>query len=285
MPTNSPIVFLVGAGPGDPGLLTMAGAAALKRAAVVVYDYLANPELLSLAPPTAQRIYVGKSGIQHTKTQAEINALLVDKARELAAIENLKSGGAKIENPVIVRLKGGDPYVFGRGGEEAEHLRAAGIPFVEIPGITAGIAAPAYAGIPVTHRDFASTITLITGHERDDAATNARGETIPNEEGRVNYEALAKLDGTLVFYMGVKSLPLITQKLIAAGSDPQTPAAVIRWGTRADQQTVTGTLATIVDHVQSAGIKAPAITIVGKVVSLRTAGGEGGLNWFEERPL
>jgi uroporphyrinogen III methyltransferase/synthase len=178
----------------------------------------------------------------------------------------------------VVRLKGGDPYVFGRGGEEGEYLRAQGIAFVEIPGITSGIAAPAYAGIPVTHRDFTSTITLITGHEREEEK-GRQGEE-ETAEGRVNYAALAQLDGTLVFYMGVKSLPTITQRLMGAGMNPQTPAAVIRWGTRTNQQTVTGTVGSIVDVVQKAGIKAPAITIVGKVVSLR-----GSLDWFEQRPL
>jgi uroporphyrinogen III methyltransferase/synthase len=282
MPTPSgPIVYLVGAGPGDPGLLTVAGADALRNADVVVYDYLANPELLRLCPPTAERVYVGKSGIQHTKTQAEINQILVDKARELA--QAIKNQNLKIKTPSVVRLKGGDPYVFGRGGEEAEFLRAHNVPFVEIPGITSGIAAPAYAGIPVTHRDFTSTITLITGHERDDAITKSRGEYVPDreEEGeRVNYDALARLDGTLVFYMGVKSLPIIVEKLQSHGMPADTPAALIRWGTRTNQQTVTGTVSTIVDVVQKAGIKAPAITIIGKVVSLRPT-----LNWFEERPL
>ena len=250
MPNDStssqlPTVYLVGAGPGDPGLLTMAGAAALRAAGVVVYDYLANPELLKLAPADAEMVYVGKSGNQHTKTQSEINGILVEKAQALA--EQIKNQKSKIKNPVVVRLKGGDPYVFGRGGEEAEYLRAQGVPFVEIPGITSGIAAPAYAGIPVTHRDFTSTITLITGHEKEEAGTGggtggvAPGGPVPPKgaaeeggegvSGRVNYEALAKLDGTLVFYMGIKALPLITQRLIAAGSDPQTPAAVIRWGT------------------------------------------------------
>src|SRR4051812_8787834 len=230
-----PTVYLVGAGPGDPGLLTVAGQKALQVAAVVVYDYLANPELLALCPRTCQRIYVGKSGNQHTKTQTEINQILVDAARDL------ETRIPKLQTPVVVRLKGGDPYVFGRGGEEAEFLRANNIPFVEIPGITSGIAAPAYAGIPVTHRDFTSTITLITGHEKEEAGTGSTTPVPPKgvaEEGgegvfgRVNYEALAQLNGTLVFYMGIKSLPLITQRLRAAGMDPQTPAAVIRWGTR-----------------------------------------------------
>ncbi len=264
-------VYLVGAGPGDPGLITVAGAEALRGAAVVVYDYLANPELLKLAPSTAELIYVGKSGIQHTKTQDQINTILVEKARQYSA----QSSGRSPQHGVV-RLKGGDPYVFGRGGEEAEYLRENGIPFAVIPGITSGIAAPAYAGIPVTHRDFSSTITLITGHERDTRG----GESADEEEGRVNYEALVKLEGTLVFYMGIKSLPLISQRLIAAGLDPETPAAVIRWGTRAEQQTVTGTVSTIADVVQKAGLKAPAITIIGRVVSLHQT-----LNWFEKRPL
>ena len=251
-------VYLVGAGPGDPNLLTIAGADALQRADVVVYDYLANAQLLNLVPARAERIYVGKSANQHTKTQDQINAILVERA---------KREGVR----VVVRLKGGDPYVFGRGGEEGEILRANGIRFVEIPGITSGIAAPAYAGIPVTHRDFTSTITLITGHEKEDADPNAP---------RVNYEALAKLNGTLVFYMGIKGLPLIVERLTAGGLDPATPAAVVRWGTHPKQRTVTGTVATIAQEVERAGITAPAITIIGKVVSLR-----GTLNWFEERPL
>ena len=269
--TPAPVtVYLVGAGPGDPGLITVAGAEALRRAAVVVYDYLANPRLLDLVPPTAERIYVGKSAGAHTLTQEEINQLLVTKARELAALA---------PNPTtptprsVVRLKGGDPYVFGRGGEEAETLRAAKIPFVVIPGITSGIAAPNYAGIPVTHRDFATTLTLITGHEKSDADP---------ADDRVDFKSLAALakNGTLCFYMGVKALPNITAKLIAGSLDPATPAAVIRWGTHPHQRTVTGTLATIVDIVAQAGITAPAMTIIGKVVSLRES-----LDWFEQRPL
>jgi uroporphyrinogen III methyltransferase / synthase len=284
-------VYLVGAGPGDPELLTVAGARALERAGVVVYDYLANPELLKLAPAEAELVYVGKSGNQHTKSQQEINAILAQKARELGA--RLKTQDSRLRADLVVRLKGGDPYVFGRGGEEAEYLRGQGVPFVEVPGITSGIAAPAYAGIPVTHRDFTSTITLITGHEKEESGTGggeSTGAPVPPKgvaeeggeglAGRVNYEALAKLDGTLVFYMGVKALPRIVERLVAAGSDPATPAAVIRWGTRTNQQTVAGTLATIVGAVQKAGIKAPAITLVGKVVGLRPT-----LNWFEERPL
>ena len=261
MKNNAAIVYLVGAGPGDPGLLTVAGRDALTRADVLVYDYLANPRLVELAPEACEKIYVGKSAGQHTLTQDGINQLLVDKARQAGA------------GKTVVRLKGGDPYVFGRGGEEGETLRAAGVRFVEIPGITSGIAAPAYAGIPVTHRDFATTLTLITGHEKDDADPAA---------GRVNFPALAELgkNGTLCFYMGVKALPSIAGNLMKGGMDAATPVAVIRWGTHPHQQTVTGTLSTIVDVVREAGITAPAMTIVGKVVTLRES-----LNWFEQQPL
>jgi uroporphyrinogen III methyltransferase/synthase len=281
-------VYLVGAGPGDPGLLTRAGASALARAAVVVYDFLANPELLKLAPPTAELLYVGKSGAHHSKSQSEIHEILLNKSREV---------GTQTKNRIVVRLKGGDPYVFGRGGEEAEFLHAHHVPFVVVPGITAGIAAPAYAGIPVTHRDFASTITFITGHERADAPAPAEplppknvaeegGENLGGGGDRVDYQALAQLasaGGTLVFYMGVKGLKRNTARLIAAGLDPNTPAAVIRWGTHLTQQTLAATLATLADAVAQANILPPAITIVGKVVSLRDTG--GGLNWFEHRPL
>ncbi|MGN6367754.1 MAG: uroporphyrinogen-III C-methyltransferase [Phycisphaerae bacterium] len=260
-------VYLVGAGPGDPGLLTVAGAEALRRADVVVYDYLANAALLNLAPSGAERIYVGKSANQHTKTQEQINAILVEQA---------KRAGVN----VVVRLKGGDPYVFGRGGEEGEYLRANGVAFVEVPGITSGIAAPAYAGIPVTHRDFTSTITLITGHEKENSEFRVQNSELEEGGTRVNYEALAKLNGTLVFYMGVKGLPLIVERLVAGGLDPGTPAAVVRGGTHPKQRTVVGTVGTIAAEVERAGITAPAITIIGKVVSLRST-----LNWFEERPL
>jgi uroporphyrinogen III methyltransferase / synthase len=258
--TDGGVVYLVGAGPGDPGLITVAGAEALRRAQVVIYDFLANAELLKLCPPEAERIYVGKTGVQHTKTQEEINTLLAEKA------------GGEEGGKTVVRLKGGDPYVFGRGGEEAEYLREHGVRFVVIPGVTSGIAAAAYAGIPVTHREMTSTVTLVTGHEKD-------GTDTP----RVDYGALAglgKAGGTLVFYMGVKSLPVIVDRLAVGGLDGETPVAVVRWGTHAKQQTVVGTLKTIAGEVERAGLTAPAITIVGKVVALR-----GTLNWFEERPL
>src|ERR1051325_396968 len=236
-------VYLVGAGPGDVGLLTVKGAELLKRADVVVHDYLANPELLKLCSDSAERVYVGKSAKQHTKTQDEINAILVEKARagetrnrqhetqnDQGERRNTKHE-TQNDEWVVVRLKGGDPYVFGRGGEEGEFLRRHGVAFVEVPGITSGIAAPAYAGIPVTHRDFTSTITLVTGHEREKPSQEAGSKKQEEEEDdtRVNFKALAELNGTLVFYMGVKALPSITRKLMAGGMDAATPAAVVRW--------------------------------------------------------
>ena len=252
--TKASVVYLVGAGPGDPGLITVKGVECLRQADVVVYDYLANPELLGYAPVAAEKIYVGKEAGRHTLSQDEINVLLAEKAQ----------GGR-----VVVRLKGGDPYVFGRGGEEALHLRAAGIRVEVVSGVTAAIAASAYAGIPVTHRDCTSVLSFITGHEDP-----------TKEESAINWGALAKGGGTLAFYMGVKNLPLITQRLIAGGRSADTPVAVIRCGTRPEQQTVVGTLATIAERVREVGLKPPAITLVGEVVSLREK-----LNWFEELPL
>ncbi|HVX84455.1 MAG TPA: uroporphyrinogen-III C-methyltransferase [Phycisphaerae bacterium] len=274
-PSHMPTIHLVGAGPGDPDLLTLAGAKALANAAVIIYDALANPALLSLAPPAAEKIYVGKSAGAHTLTQDQINQLLVTKAHELAA--QIGNGQSAIRNASIVRLKGGDPFVFGRGGEEAQFLRAHNIPFTVIPGITAGIAAPAYAGIPVTHRDFSTSVTLITAHEKEETPELSTQSSAL----RTPYSALAALlhaGGTLVFYMSVKSLPNLTQKLLAENAHPDTPAALIRWGTRPDQQSLTTTLANL--PTAAASIKPPAITILGKVVSLRDE-----LNWFEQRPL
>lgn len=258
------IVYLVGAGPGDPGLITIRGQELLKRAQVIVYDYLSNPRLLDVNP-AAQTIYVGKKAAAHSFSQDQINATLIEHGRA---------------GKVVVRLKGGDPYVFGRGGEEAEALREAGIPFEEVPGVTAAIAAPAYAGIPVTHRDFNSSFTFITGHEKE--------EEYRDEEARsrqaggasdLDWSAIARLP-CIAFYMGVKALPRICAKLIEHGMSAQTPAATIRWGTLARQQTVVGTLADLPQKVAEAKLGPPAITIVGKVVSLRET-----LNWFENRPL
>jgi uroporphyrinogen III methyltransferase/synthase len=249
-----PIVYLVGAGPGDPGLITVKGVECLAKAEVVIYDYLASPTLLKHAAPGAELIYVGKKGGDHTLPQEEINALIVRKARE-----------AK----VVTRLKGGDPFVFGRGGEEAEALVDAGIPFEVVPGVTSAVAAPAYAGIPLSHRRLTATIAFVTGHEDP-----------TKEASNIDWPALARGIGTLVFFMGVKNLPNIVRELTSNGRSPQTPAALVRWGTTPAQATVSGTLADIVDKVKQAGLAAPAIIVVGEVVGLRDK-----LAWFERRPL
>ncbi len=246
-------VYLVGAGPGDPGLLTLKGADCLRRADVVVYDYLANERLLAYAPSPAKKIYVGKKGSSHTLEQSQIEALLIREARQ---------------GKIVTRLKGGDPFVFGRGGEEAEALAGAGIGFEVVPGITSAIAAPAYGGIPVTHRDFTPAVAFVTGHEKD-------------EEGAMSpdWKGLSRI-GTVVFLMGVGNLPLICRNLTQAGKNPKTPVGVIQWGTLPRQRKVLGTLETIVDRVREAGIVPPAVTIVGEVVSLSNT-----LDWFGQRPL
>jgi uroporphyrinogen III methyltransferase/synthase len=247
-------VYLVGAGPGDPGLITVKGKACIEAADVVIYDYLAAPALLNYARKNAEIIYVGKKGGDHTLSQDEINALIAKKA---------KAGNT------VCRLKGGDPFIFGRGGEEAEVLVASGIPFEVVPGVTSAVAAAAYAGIPLTHRKLTATLAFITGHEDPH-----------KEESSIDWESLGRGIGTLVFFMGVKNLPDITQRLIAHGKSPDTPVALIRWGTTPAQQTVTGTLDDIAERVQKAGLKAPAIIVVGEVVRLRE-----NLKWFETRPL
>ncbi|SFM49950.1 uroporphyrinogen-III C-methyltransferase [Thermodesulforhabdus norvegica] len=246
-------VYLVGAGPGDPGLITVKGLDLIAQADCIIYDYLANEALLSHARPNAEKIYVGKQGGRHSMSQEEINRLLVEKGRYLK----------------VVRLKGGDPFVFGRGGEEAEVLKEAGIPFEVVPGVTSAVAAPAYAGIPLSHRDFTASIAFVTGHERED-----------RQDSKVNWKALAELKGTLAFFMGVKNLPYIVDRLIHYGAPKDTPVAVIRWGTTPRQKSVTGTLGDIVERVKEAGITPPAIIVVGSVVTLRDR-----LNWFETRPL
>ena len=248
-------VYLVGAGPGDPGLITVRGLDCIRRAEVLVYDYLAAPELLRHAADSAERIYVGKQGGDHTLGQDEINRLLVEKAQA---------------GRIVTRLKGGDPFIFGRGGEEAEILAEHGIAFEIVPGVTSAVAAPAYAGIPLTHRQFTSTLAFVTGHED------------PNkEDSSIDWAALANGIGTLVFFMGVKNLPRIVDRLVANGRSPETPVALVRWGTTARQRTVTGTLADIVERVAAAGLKAPCIIVVGEVVQLRER-----LQWFENgRPL
>lgn len=266
MASDKGIVYLVGAGPGDPGLITVKGMRLLQEAQVVVYDALANPRLLEHCPPECERIYVGKRAAQHSMTQEQINALLVQWAQQAKR---------------IVRLKGGDPFVFGRGGEECEALVAAGVPFEVVPGITAAIAAPAYAGIPVTHRDLNSSFTLITGHEKEeqykDEQSQARGAATGSSD--LDWASIAKLPG-MAFYMGVKALPRICQKLIEHGMDPATPAASIRRGTWPDQQTIVGTIGDLPQKVADAKLQPPALTIVGKIVALRET-----MNWFERRPL
>ena len=248
------MVYLVGAGPGDPGLITVRGLELLRRADVVVYDQLASPELLKEAPAVAEILYVGKKAGAHALPQGGINELLVQKARA---------------GLTVVRLKGGDPFVFGRGGEEAEELAAAGIPFEVVPGVTSAVAVPAYAGIPVTHRRYTTLATFITGHE--DPTKEA--STIP-------WAALGQNPGTLVFLMGVKNLAENCRRLVTAGRAPETPAAVIQSGTTLTQRTVVGTLADIADRARKADIKPPAVLVVGGVVELA-----GPLTWWENRPL
>ena len=247
-------IYLVGAGPGDPGLITLKGKECIQAADVIIYDYLASPALLKFARKSAELIYVGKKGGDHTLSQDQINDLIVEKA---------KSG------VTVTRLKGGDPFIFGRGGEEAEVLFKAGLSFEIVPGVTSAIAAPAYAGIPLTHRKLTSTVAFVTGHEDP-----------TKEETSINWSALATGIGTLVFFMGVKNLPEIVRQLMDHGKSPQTPVALIRWGTTPGQVTVSGTLDSIVEKVRAAGLKAPALIVVGDVVNLRST-----LKWFEKRPL
>jgi uroporphyrinogen III methyltransferase/synthase len=247
-------VALVGAGPGDPGLITVKGLGLLRAADVVVYDNLADRAFLREAPASAELVYVGKRAGQHALSQEQINQLLVARAR----------AGKR-----VVRLKGGDPFVFGRGGEEAEALVAAGIPWIVVPGITSAVAVPAYAGIPVTHRDFTATFAVVTGHE--DPAKDA---------STIDWSKLATGAGTLILLMGVGNLAAIAEQLVRHGRAPETPVAVVRWGTTPRQQTVTGTLADIAERVRAAGLKPPAVTVVGEVARLRDR-----LRWFETGPL
>jgi uroporphyrin-III C-methyltransferase len=236
-------VYLVGAGPGDPGLLTLKGKILLEHADVVVYDALVTPPILAMINPQAEKINGGKRRGNHSLTQAEITHLLLDKARQHA---------------IVVRLKGGDPFVFGRGGEEMADLVQAGISVEIVPGITAGVAVSAYAGIPVTHRDYSSAVTFVTGHE-------AAGKYRP----QIHWAALAQGCQTLVIYMGLHNLAHITQALQEGGKPPQTPVALIRWGTTPEQEELIATLATIVEAVEKSGFEAPAIAIVGDVINFR----------------
>ncbi|HUR46704.1 MAG TPA: uroporphyrinogen-III C-methyltransferase [Candidatus Saccharimonadales bacterium] len=247
-------VYLVGAGPGDAGLMTMRGAELLGRADVVVYDALVNPDLLRLAPKTAEIIYGGKRAKAHAIPQEELNQLLVSKARE---------------GKTVVRLKGGDPYIFGRGGEEAEELADAEISFEVVPGISSVVAGPNYAGIPITHRDHCSSFTVVTGHE---------DPTKP--ESSLDYEKLARLPGTKVILMGVERIEQIAASLIGHGMPAKTPVGMVRWGTTGQQQTIEGTLENIAAVAKKQEFSAPAVTIIGDVLKLRAK-----LNWFEKRPL
>ena len=248
------IVYLVGAGPGDPGLMTVRSLELIVAADVIVHDRLIPREALEAASSYAELIYVGKEPGAASVPQEGIADLLIDRARR---------------GKLVVRLKGGDPFVFGRGGEEAEALAEAGIPFEVVPGVTAGVAAPAYAGIPVTHRDDASAVAFVTGHEDPEKGEDA-----------LDYEALGRFPGTLVFYMGVKALPRIAERLIAAGRDPAEPAAVVARGTLPDQRTVLSTLEGIAQAASEADVQAPAVTVVGPVAARRER-----IAWLEGRPL
>ncbi|WP_041274598.1 uroporphyrinogen-III C-methyltransferase [Desulforamulus reducens] len=248
------IVYLVGAGPGDPGLITVKGLECIRKADVLVYDRLASPRFLAYARPDVEIIYVGKSPDRHAMSQEDINQLLVDKAKE---------------GKVVTRLKGGDPFVFGRGGEEAELLVENNLPFEVVPGITSAISVPAYAGIPVTHRGYTSTLAIVTGNED------------PNkDDSSIAWDKIATGAGTLIFLMGMANLPAICTRLMEFGRSTETPVALIRWGTRPEQRTLIGTLENIHQRALEANFKNPAVIVVGEVVKLREK-----LAWFENRPM
>lgn len=254
--TSKPVdgkVYLVGGGPGAHDLLTLKGKRCLEQADVVIYDYLADRSLLNYAPASAEKIYAGKQAGAKALTQEEIQDLMVRHARL---------------GRTVVRLKGGDPFIFGRGGEEGEHLRNHGIAFEVVPGVTSAIAAPAYAGIPLTHRDYSSNVAFVAGHEDWEA------------ESSVSWEPLARAAHTIVFLMGMTNLAGNMRKLMESGCDPERPVAVIRWGTKGSQETLVGTVQTIADLARAKGFKSPAVTVVGEVVNLRQT-----LNWFETKPL
>lgn len=248
------ICYLVGAGPGDLGLFTLRAKECIEAAEVLAYDYLVNKEALAWARPNAEIIYVGKQADQHTLQQSEINALLVQKVKQ---------------GKIVTRLKGGDPMVFGRGGEEAEELQEAGCAFEIVPGISSTIAGPIYAGIPVTHREHNAQLTIFTGHEDP-----------TKEKSSLDYEKLAKTDGVKVMLMGVQRIGDIMDRLVSHGADPNTPVALIRWATTGRQQTVTGTMRTIAEVVTAANFKAPAVCVMGGTVTLREK-----LRWFDNKPL
>ncbi|RMG88638.1 MAG: uroporphyrinogen-III C-methyltransferase [Candidatus Dadabacteria bacterium] len=248
-------VYLVGAGPGDPGLVTLRARQVLGRAEAVVYDNLVHPRVLDWAPPEAERVPMGKIGHVHQHTQAEINQALIDRARA---------------GKLVVRLKGGDPAVFGRLGEEAEALAREGIPFEVVPGVTSASAAAVYAGFPLTHRDHAPSVTFVTGHRRRDGGAGPE----------LDWGALARASGTLVVYMGIRTLPQVVEHLVAGGRDPATPVAVVERASWPGQRVVTGTLADIVARARAEGVRAPALVIVGGVVELRSR-----CDWLRWKPL
>ena len=248
------LVYLIGAGPGDSKLITVKGKECIERADVIVYDYLADAHLLEWARPDAELIYAGKQCKDHTMHQWEINELLVKKGKE---------------GKIVARLKGGDPLVFGRGGEEAMALREAGVPFEFVPGVTSPIAAPAYAGIPVTQRAMATSFAVVTGHEDPTKAVSG-----------IHWEGLATAVDTLCFVMGVGNLPTIAENLMAHGRPANTPVALVRWGTKPVQEVLVSTLEHVVEDVEKAQLKAPAIIVVGDVVNLREQ-----LQWFDNKPL
>jgi len=241
-------VYLVGAGPGDPGLITVKGRKILERADAILYDYLANERLLDLAPAHAERIYVGKKRAAHEATQEEITAMLIDRARR---------------GQTVVRLKGGDPFIFGRGGEEMEALTAAGIPFEIVPGVTTPLGLAAYSGVPLTHREHTSAVTFVTGHN----------------VAAIDWSKVGASE-TIVLFMGLVNFPAIAQELIRHGRSPDTPAMVVRWATRPDQHTIAGTLGDLAARIEQAGLRPPATIVIGEVVALRER-----FNWFEKLPL
>lgn len=248
-------VYLVGAGPGDPGLITVRGKYLLERAEVLVYDYLASRKLLRHVPSDVQLVYAGKrGGVKHIHTQDEINQMLVDFARS---------------GKTVVRLKGGDPFIFGRGGEELEVLAAENIPFEVVPGVTSATAAATYAGIPITHRDYTASVAFLTGHEDP-----------TKSKSNIDWSKIATGAGTIVVYMGIKNLPIIVTNLIENGRSPDTPVAVVRWASTPEQRSVEGTLETIAGIVEQEDIRPPALIVIGEVVKLR-----GTIDWFEKRPL
>jgi len=241
-------VYLVGAGPGDPGLITVKGRKILERADSILYDHLANERLLDLAPAQAERIYVGKKRALHEATQEEITTMLIDRARR---------------GQTVVRLKGGDPFIFGRGGEEVEALTAAGIPFEVVPGVTTALGLAAYCGVPLTHREHTSAVTFVTGHSVD----------------AIDWSKVGASE-TIVLFMGLVNFPEIARELIKQGRSPQTPAMAVRWATRPDQQTITGTLEDLPARIEQAKMRPPATIVIGEVVALRER-----FNWFEKLPL